>query len=264
MNDYTLSVIVPNYNKQYFIGECLESILNQSLAPDEIIVVDDCSTDGSVAVIKEYEKKHKNIKGIYLTENGGVSHARNCGLQIATSKYVTFTDSDDIYYSCDKLKNEMSLIKAHVGEEVVAYSPFVRIDEKGTPVSFPKLERKHFSQGKIIYDLLSRYNSTNIPRDYCVKKDVLMSVGAYSYYKNFYEDLDLLIRLSQRVDFYCTYQYGMAYRMTSGGLSKRKQEEHISTVKEIICNYKSELSLIERLYVVIKSVAWKVKRRYLN
>lgn len=89
-----ISVIVPVYNVEKYIKKCLDSLVNQILHDIEIIVVDDGSTDSSAEIIKEYVDMYKNVK-YYKKENGGLSDARNYGLQYATSKYVAFLDSDD-------------------------------------------------------------------------------------------------------------------------------------------------------------------------
>ncbi len=91
-----ISVIVPAYNSEKFVGETLENLLNQSLKDIEVIVVNDGSTDGTQRVIDEYCKKSSIFKS-YIKENGGVSRARNYGLERATGEYVLFQDADDLY-----------------------------------------------------------------------------------------------------------------------------------------------------------------------
>ncbi len=91
-----ISVIVPAYNSEKFVGETLENLLNQSLKDIEVIVVNDGSTDGTQKVIDEYCKKSSIFKS-YIKENGGVSRARNYGLERATGEYVLFQDADDLY-----------------------------------------------------------------------------------------------------------------------------------------------------------------------
>lgn len=264
MDNYSLSVIIPNYNNEKYIGKCIESILRQTVLPNEIIIVDDCSTDSSVEIIEDYEKKYDIIKGIYLKQNRGVSYARNCGINAATSVYVTCTDSDDIYYSETKIENEMSLIKKYAEKniDIVAYSLVVRISTEDEIVRYPNMKKHNSSCGWILTDLLSRNNYLNNPRDYCVKKNIIMGVGAYSFYKDFYEDLDLVIRLSKVVRFYSTYKYGIAYRMTPNGLSKRKNDEHNQTVNEIISNYYSELGIIKKLVIRVKNIYWRTKKHF--
>lgn len=89
-----ISVIVPIYNVEKYLNECLDSVVNQSLKEVEIILIDDGSTDKSKEIISEYENKFSNIVTITL-KNKGVSVARNIGLKKATGKYVLYLDSDD-------------------------------------------------------------------------------------------------------------------------------------------------------------------------
>lgn len=89
-----VSVIVPVYNVESYIRKCLTSLTNQTLKDIEIIVVDDGSKDHSIQVINDFRLKNPNIK-YYKKENGGLSDARNYGLQFATGKYIAFLDSDD-------------------------------------------------------------------------------------------------------------------------------------------------------------------------
>jgi len=86
-----ISVIVPAYNCQSYIKKCIDSILRQSGVENEIVVVNDGSTDGTLGILKEYGDKIKLID----IENGGVANARNTGLKNATGDYIMFVDSDD-------------------------------------------------------------------------------------------------------------------------------------------------------------------------
>ena len=90
-----VSVIVPVYNVEKYIEKCLDSLVNQTLNNIEIIVVNDGSKDNSQDIIDKYCKKYKNIKS-FIKENGGLSDARNAGLDICTGEYITFVDSDDL------------------------------------------------------------------------------------------------------------------------------------------------------------------------
>lgn len=90
-----ISVIVPIYNSEKYISECIESVLNQTYKNFELLLVDDGSKDSSGDICRKYEKQDDRIKYIYK-ENGGVSSARNHGVQIAAGEYIAFVDSDDI------------------------------------------------------------------------------------------------------------------------------------------------------------------------
>lgn len=89
-----ISVIIPVYNVEKFLRRCLDSIINQTMNDIEIILIDDGSTDNSGNICDEYAEKDDRIIVIHK-ENGGVSSARNKGLDIASGEYVTFVDSDD-------------------------------------------------------------------------------------------------------------------------------------------------------------------------
>ena len=89
-----LSVIVPVYNTEKYLRECIDSILAQTFKDFELILVDDGSTDGSGAICDEYAKMDERIRVIHQ-ENGGITVARKSGVQVAKGEYVTFVDSDD-------------------------------------------------------------------------------------------------------------------------------------------------------------------------
>jgi glycosyltransferase involved in cell wall biosynthesis len=89
-----ISVIIPVYNMEKYLRKCVDSVINQTLKDIEIICVNDGSTDGSLAILEEYAEKDSRII-IVNQKNGGLSCARNSGLDIAKAAYITFVDSDD-------------------------------------------------------------------------------------------------------------------------------------------------------------------------
>ena len=93
-NEYTVSVIVPIYNVEEYIDKCIESIINQTYENLEIILIDDGSTDKCPEICDAYAIKDKRIKVIHK-ENGGLSSARNSGLDICSGDYIAFVDGDD-------------------------------------------------------------------------------------------------------------------------------------------------------------------------
>ena len=98
-----ISVIIPIYNLENYLTNCLDSLLAQTYADMEVILVDDGSTDESLAICREYAAKDSRFKVIVKT-NGGVSSARNTGLDAATGNFIAFVDGDDIvspdYFEC--------------------------------------------------------------------------------------------------------------------------------------------------------------------
>ena len=103
-----ISVIIPVYNVEKFMRNCIDSCINQTYKNLEIILVDDGSTDNSGKICDEYKNKDERIKVIHQ-KNMGLAGARNSGLDIATGKYIMFLDSDDFYEpnSCEVLYKEI-------------------------------------------------------------------------------------------------------------------------------------------------------------
>lgn len=90
-----VSVILPVYKVEQYLRQCLDSIVNQTFKDFELVVVNDCSPDNSLQIIKEYQQKDSRIILLTLPENKGISNARNEGMKIAKGKYIIFVDSDD-------------------------------------------------------------------------------------------------------------------------------------------------------------------------
>lgn len=90
-----ISIIIPVYKVEKYLRECIDSVIHQTYKDIEVILVDDGSPDNCGKICDEYAKQDTRIKSIHI-ENGGVSKARNVGLDTATGKYVAFVDSDDI------------------------------------------------------------------------------------------------------------------------------------------------------------------------
>ena len=89
-----VSVIIPVYNVEPYLRECLESVIHQTLREIEIICVNDGSTDNSLRVLEEYQGRDDRIS-VISQDNQGLSAARNCGMRYAGGEYIYFLDSDD-------------------------------------------------------------------------------------------------------------------------------------------------------------------------
>lgn len=120
-----ISIIVPIYNAEKYLGECVDSILGQTYENFELILVDDGSSDNSGKICDEYAAKHERIKVIHK-ENGGVSSARNTGLDNAKGEYITFVDSDD---TIDKQYLELMYKRIIETDSDMCFCHFDRFDE---------------------------------------------------------------------------------------------------------------------------------------
>lgn len=120
-----VSIIIPTYNRENYICQAIESALAQTIEDIEIIVVDDGSTDGTKSKIKKYQDK---IRYIY-TENSGCANARNIGLKEAAGQYISFLDSDDLYYP-EKTAIQSEMLDRH-NDIGMVYTEFSAFDDNG-------------------------------------------------------------------------------------------------------------------------------------
>lgn len=113
-----LSVIIPVYNTEEFLADAFRSVLSQRLDPDvyEVVVVDDGSTDTSLQIIRAFEPQFRHFKCL-SQENGGVSAARNKGMELASGEYLLFLDSDDTYRE-DALRRVQRIVEAEPAPEI--------------------------------------------------------------------------------------------------------------------------------------------------
>lgn len=91
-----VDILIPTYNREQYIGPCIDSILNQTFKDIKIIIYDDGSTDKTKQIIENYQKTNSNIQYIRGVENKGVGFARNVLLESSTADYIAWQDSDDI------------------------------------------------------------------------------------------------------------------------------------------------------------------------
>ena len=105
-----VSIITPAFNAENYICETIESVKAQSYQDWELIIVDDCSTDNTLAIVKGYTDNDSRIKLIKAPQNGGVAKARNLGIEQAQGDYIAFVDSDDLWKP-DKLEKQVAFMK---------------------------------------------------------------------------------------------------------------------------------------------------------
>lgn len=133
-----VSVIIPIYNVEQYLAKCLGSVVNQTYENLEIICVNDCSPDGCAQILEEYAKKDNRIKIINREKNGGLSAARNTGLENATGEYIYFLDSDD-WIDLDYLEKMVEAIN-YSGVDIVLNTNILSEEEgkRATPFFYGK------------------------------------------------------------------------------------------------------------------------------
>lgn len=105
--EHLVSIIMPAYNSEDFIGYAIESVIAQTYSNWELIIVDDCSTDKTAQIINDYSKNDSRIKYKKLSANSGAAVARNKAIEFATGRFIAFLDSDDVWVQ-NKLEKQIN------------------------------------------------------------------------------------------------------------------------------------------------------------
>jgi len=192
-----VSVIIPTYNRAHLVRRAIRSVLNQTYQDFEVIVVDDCSTDNTAEVLKEF--KDNRIKYIRHKVNRGVAAARNTGIKVAEGSYVALLDSDDRWLP-SKLEKQMKVFEKAPQEVGVVYTGLWRISSnRKLYIPSPKVPCKY--EGDVYKNLL-RVNFVG-NSSVVIKKECFKKVGLYDEHLPSVEDRELLLRISRYYHFRC-------------------------------------------------------------
>lgn len=191
-----ISIIIPIYNVESYLKECLDSILNQTLRDIEVICVNDGSTDSSLSILEKYKNMDDRII-IVDQENQGISIARNNGLACARGKYIEFIDSDDYLFSNNYLESLYNACEKYDAD--IAVAGIVRGNEKLQSVIL-KIESEISSS-----DYAEKLRICDVPNscyvnNKLVKRTALISSGLSFPPRTVYEDVHYTYRLLYYMD----------------------------------------------------------------
>ena len=184
-----ISIIIPNYNRAELIGFTLQNMLHQTVLPDEIIVIDDGSTDNSVEIIKSFGNRVKLLK----QKNQGPGAARNLGLSVAKGEFIQFMDSDDLM-SLNKLELQLGALKTSGAD--FAYCSWVRtlIQDQQLSLQSPILQGKALPDSKSMLEW--QLGSWSIIFQNCLfRRKALDNAGRYLTDMRVAEDGEYLVRI---------------------------------------------------------------------
>lgn len=143
-----ISIVMPAYNCEKYISEAIESVLKQTYCDWELLIVDDCSADGTARIAEQFAENDSRIKLIKQPQNGGVARARNTGVAMAKGEYIAFLDSDDMWCE-DKLEKQIKL-QEESGAAVI-YSSYDFIDEDGNMILKPYIVPPKTDYSKMLH-----------------------------------------------------------------------------------------------------------------
>ena len=223
---YLISVIIPTYNCEKYIRECLDSIVNQTLGINniEVIVVDDASTDNTYEIAKEYESQYPSFKVLRHDTNKGCGPGRNTGLEHVTTDYVTYMDGDD-YISSNAYERALERFEQDKEVDLVIYK-WEEFDEKGL-WNKKEISKELLREDKII---------TNI-KDY---PEIIFANYAYIkvYHKRLFKYLKFPPRTYQDVCPSARVMINAKKIYVAGDITVYYRQYHFSASKDVSCqNY---------------------------
>ena len=215
-----ISVIIPHYNSGLDVKRAYESVLNQTLLPAEIIIIDDCSLDKSIIIdiLDNHNYTIVNLKVIFLEKNSGPSFARNLGVKSASSAYIAFLDSDDVWVR-NKLEIQYkSMLDNDLNFSFHLYS------------AFPSIIVKDCILKKVtLFDLAKR--QIICTPTVMVKKNILKD---FNTDMRFCEDFLCWVMSNNNNNFYYIDSYlanGFKKQYGESGLSSNMREMHLGVLK---------------------------------
>lgn len=244
-----ISVIIPVYNVEKYLDECVNSVLAQNFQDYEIILVNDGSTDNSGKICDAYAEKYSQIKVVHK-ENGGLSDARNFGIKNAHGKYLMFLDSDDFWDGNNHLFNISKIIEKDYPDLILYGLTFYYGDKFTIPFDFTKYKftnNSFIEQSKylIIDNKYGFYACNKI-----VKRNIILDNNLFFIKDRLGEDMPWNYELVNYIKFFSIYQSNFYfYRQNrEGQITKKIREKNIRDIELVLNENLSQLTKQDILY----------------
>jgi glycosyltransferase involved in cell wall biosynthesis len=224
-NQPLISIVIPAYNAERTIRETVKSVLDQSFADFELLVIDDGSTDGTLSVLEGFTDKRLQVHSF---SNAGLSASRNRGTALARGQFVAFLDADDLW-TPGKLAAQLEALERHP-EAVLAYSWVDFIDENSHYLTNGTYQ--HLSGNIYVSLLLGNFlESGSNP---LIRRTQLIEAGGFDETLTSGEDWDCWLRLAAHHSFVLVPQADVLYRKSAGSMSRNtvRMEKNILQVIE--------------------------------
>jgi len=165
-NNIEVSVVIPMYNAEKYIAETLKSVFNQTYQNFEVIVVNDCSKDGSLKIVEEFQKNHDNLIIINNEKNMHVAESRNIGVARARGEWVAFLDADDIWLETKLEKQLNALNEANAS---LCYTSQILIDDNGNESGRAFIVKETTSYKKLLKQNIICMSTSIVKKELCEK-----------------------------------------------------------------------------------------------
>lgn len=223
--DFLISVVIPVFNSEKYITECLDSVLSQSYKNLEIIIVDDGSTDKTVELINGYKS---DLIKVYSQKNSGQAIARNVGVEKATGEWIAFIDSDDKWFK-DKIEMQLEYCEKYVW----SHSDYYFIGD----IHKPQTRSSYFvsNQSGYAFDKLVIEN-TIATSSVIIKKSIFQEFGGFNTAYRALQDWDLWLKVSKEYEIGYLDKPLAEYRVHSSSVSRSTRKTfpyHMEVISRI-------------------------------
>lgn len=251
------SIIIPVYNVENYLNQCIDSVLAQDFTGYEIILVDDGSTDGSSAICDDYAKKFIQIKVIHKT-NGGLSDARNFGIKEAQGDYLMFLDSDDFWNGRNVLLDLHNIIKENNPDLIITgYTLYFSKHNKKLSTNFSLVKEltTDFIEDSyyLVYNNIYEFLACNkiVKRNIIINNNIFFPKGKFS------EDMPWNYRLVDHIKRYILYRSNFYYyrQNREGQITRNIKIKNVEDIKSVVDD---NLPLLKK-----ENVLYDFKIRYL-
>jgi len=250
-----VSVLLPVYNPGGYLGTSIESVLAQSFADFEFLIIDDCSTDGSRETIARYARRDSRVRAILHERNEGLAATLNEGLRVARSELVARMDHDDESLP-ERLRIQVDFMRAH--PEVAVAGSFVY--HMGATAADDRLVELPETTERIRQTLLS-YNCLYHPSVILRRMPVLELGGYRAEFRNG-EDYDLWLRVSKRYEVVNIARPLLRYRFVPAGMTLSRKWEQLGYVYLAQAAHQREDDSVEDARELAQQMLVTTDRRY--
>ena len=227
-----VSVIMPVYNRELYLGEAIESILSQTFTDFELIIVDDGSTDRSPDIIRDYQSRDDRLRFILLQQNGGQAAARNRGIDEANSRFIAFMDSDDVSLP-DRLRRQVSFLQQN--PDIGAVGTYAQATSHDLSPTF--VRRLPCDHALIVYNFFT-FNPALFLGTLLIRQEPLRELSGFDPTLRFGEEGDFYARLflntSIRVANLPDILYLVRQHDTNNSSSKSYHHQQMSNAHRLI------------------------------
>lgn len=215
-NSILISVIIPNFNYAHYLNDTVNSVLNQTYSNIECIIVDDGSTDNSIEIILELEKKDIRVRSVFK-QNGGLSSARNAGIKAAKGEYIAFLDADDLWKP-EKLQHQIECLQKNTELNFI-FSNYTGFYPDGKTEDF-----KHEFGNPDFFDFIRQNPIAGSASSVLIAKHIINKTGYFDESLRSTEDHDYWFRclLSGAKMQFCNH-HDVLIRLHQSSMSKNLQ-----------------------------------------